>query len=66
MSPAWIKQRPVLATLKPSLWKPWDLDAAVHPGTIGSIRSQRPGPSGDVDLRDEHGRVTREIICGDG
>ena len=66
MSPAWIKQRPLLATSKPSLRKPWDLDAAVLPGTVASIGSRRPGPSGDVDLRDEHGRATRERIGGDG
>jgi len=60
MSPAWIKQRPLLATSKPSLQKPWDLDVAVLPGTGASIGSRRPGSSGDVDLRDEHGRATRE------
>jgi len=32
----------------------------VVPGTVASIGSQRPGPSGDVDVRDEHGRATHE------
>ena len=65
MPPAWIKQRPLLATSKPSLRKPWDLDAVVHLGTVASIGSRRHGPSGDVDLRDEHGRATRERIGSD-
>jgi len=38
----------------------------VHPGIVASIGSRRPGPSGDVDLQDEHGRAMRERIGGDG
>jgi len=41
MSPAWIKQQPLLATSKPSLRKPWDQDATVLHGTVASIGSRR-------------------------
>jgi len=40
MSPAWIKQRSLLATSKPSLRKPWDLDVVALPRTVASNGSR--------------------------